>query len=181
MIKRSLLLIVVLVSLLPSIGLAQDRQVTGKVTDETGKPLSDVNVQVKGTTNATATTPEGLFSINVPSGRTSLVFSSIGYEAQQVSVNNRNEIDVSMKLSVNDLSDVVVIGYGTQKRKNVTGAVSSFDARKLEERPILRVDQALVGQLAGVRVKQTTGTPGKGFSIQIRVQVPSAGAMNPYT
>lgn len=179
MIKRSLLLLVVLVSLLPSIGLAQDRQVTGKVTDENGKPLSDVNVQVKGTTNATATTPEGLFSIKVPSGKTSLIFSSIGFEAQEISVNNRNEIGVSLKVAVNDLSDVVVIGYGTQKRRNVTGAVSSFDARKLEERPILRVDQALVGQLAGVRVKQTTGTPGKGFSIQIRGSGSISGGNEP--
>jgi TonB-dependent SusC/RagA subfamily outer membrane receptor len=162
------LLIVVLISLLPSTGFTQDRQVTGKVTDENGTPLSDVTIQVKGTNTGTSTTPQGSFSITVSSGNSTLIFTSIGYEEQQVNINNRNEIAISMKLSVNDLSDVVVIGYGTQKRRNVTGAVSSFDARKLEERPVLRVDQALVGQLSGVRVKQTTGTPGKGFSVQIR-------------
>src|SRR3982750_1529287 len=145
--KQMSLLIVVLISLLPAIVLAQDRQVTGKVTDENGKPLSDVTIQVKGTTTATFTSPEGFYSIKVPSGNSTLIFSSIGFEEQQVTTNNRAEIGISMKPSVNDLSDVVVIGYGTQKRRNVTGAVSSFDARKLEERPILRVDQALVGQL----------------------------------
>jgi TonB-linked SusC/RagA family outer membrane protein len=177
--KQMSLLIVVLISLLPATVLAQDRQVTGKVSDENGKPLSDVTIQVKGTTTATVTSPEGFYSIKVPSGNSTLIFSSIGYEEQQVSINNRAEIGISMKLSVNDLSDVVVIGYGTQKRRNVTGAVSSFDARKLEERPILRVDQALVGQLAGVRVKQTTGTPGKGFSIQIRGSGSISGGNEP--
>lgn len=173
------LLIVVLISLLPSTGLTQDRQVTGKVTDENGTPLSDVTIQVKGTTTGTSTTPQGSFSITVSPGNSTLIFTSIGYEEQQVNINNRTEIAISMKLSVNDLSDVVVIGYGTQKRRNVTGAVSSFDARKLEERPILRVDQALVGQLSGVRVKQTTGTPGKGFSIQIRGSGSISGGNEP--
>ncbi|MEO5563489.1 MAG: TonB-dependent receptor [Chitinophagaceae bacterium] len=156
-----------------------DFQVTGKVTDEDGKPLSDVTIQVKGSATGTATSPEGLYSIKAPSGNSSLIFTSIGFEEQQVAINNRTEIGISMKLSINDLSDVVVIGYGTQKRKNVTGAVSSFDARKLEERPILRVDQALVGQLSGVRVKQTTGTPGKGFSIQIRGSGSISGGNEP--
>jgi TonB-linked SusC/RagA family outer membrane protein len=177
--KQMSLLIVVLISLLPATLLAQDRQVTGKVTDENGKPLSDVTIQVKGTTTATFTSPEGFYSIKVPSGNSTLIFSSIGFEEQQVTTNNRAEIGISMKPSVNDLSDVVVIGYGTQKRRNVTGAVSSFDARKLEERPILRVDQALVGQLSGVRVKQTTGTPGKGFSIQIRGSGSISGGNEP--
>ena len=77
------------------------------------------------------------------------------------------------------MDEVVVIGYGTQKRKNVTGAVSTFDARKVEERPLLRVDQAMIGQLAGVRVKQTTGTPGKGFSVQIRGSGSISGGNEP--
>ena len=128
MIRKSLLLTVVLCALLPFTGLAQDRQVTGKVTDENGIPLPGVNVQVKGTSNTTATSPEGFYSIKVSPGNSTLIFSSVGYEEQQVTINNRNEIGISLKVSVSDLSDVVVIGYGTQKRKNVTGAVSSFDA-----------------------------------------------------
>ena len=84
-----------------------------------------------------------------------------------------------MGISQQELSDVVVIGYGTQKRKDVTGPVSSFDAKKLDERPIQRIDQALVGQLAGVTVKQTTGIPGKAFSVQIRGSGSISGGNEP--
>ena len=144
------------------------RSVSGKVTDESGKGLSGVTVTVSGSTSNTVTTEDGSYNVNVPSGKKSIVFSHIGYEDQTVSIDNRSVINLSMGLSQKELENVVVIGYGTQKRKNVTGAVSSFDARKLDERPIHRIDQALVGQLAGVTVKQTTGIPGKAFSIQVR-------------
>src|SRR6185312_3130502 len=109
----------------------------------------------------------------------SLVFSFVGYESQQVSIGNKAIIDVSMNISQKALEDVVVIGYGTQKKKDVTGAVSSFDAKKLDERPVQRIDQALVGQLAGVTVKQTTGIPGKAFSIQVRGSGSISGGNEP--
>ena len=154
--------------------------VRGKVSDETNKPLSGVTVQVKGTRTATSTGADGSFEINAASGKSILVFSFVGYDEQAVSLDNKKEISLTMKTSAaNLLADVVVVGYGTQKKKYVTGAVSSFDARKLEERPLLRVDQALVGQLAGVRVKQTTGTPGKGFSIQVRGSGSISGGNEP--
>jgi TonB-linked SusC/RagA family outer membrane protein len=153
--------------------------VTGRVTDETNKPLEGVTVQAKGTTTVTTTNSDGSFQITVPSERSSLLISYVGYEQQEVTVGNRRELSLSLKAMANSMENVVVIGYGTQKRRNVTGAVSSLDARNLDERPLLRVDQAMVGQLAGVRVKQTTGTPGKGFSIQIRGSGSISGGNEP--
>jgi TonB-linked SusC/RagA family outer membrane protein len=146
----------------------QNFHVSGKVSDETGKPLANITVSVKGSQTATATSTDGSFQLSVPSGESVLVFSSVGYELQEIRLNSRHELSVSMKISGNSLSDVIVIGYGTQKRPNVTGAIASLRSEAFDDRPITRVDQALVGQVAGVTVKQNTGIPGKAFSIQIR-------------
>jgi TonB-dependent starch-binding outer membrane protein SusC len=108
---------------------------------------------VKGTNNQTTSLEDGTFKIAGVKGSDVLVFSSVGYLEQEVPVKNQSVINLSLDISQKTLNDVVVIGYGTQKKKNVTGAVSTFDARKLEERPIQRIDQAMVGQLAGVTVK----------------------------
>ena len=154
-------------------------KVSGKVTDDTGKPLAGVTVAVKGSSIATATTNDGSFSLNVPSGNAVLVITSVGFAEQEVAINNRAEIIISMTTVASSLSDVVVIGYGTQKKKNVTGAVSKLKNENFDERPINRVDQALVGQLAGVTVKQNTGIPGKAFSIQIRGSGSISGGNEP--
>lgn len=153
--------------------------VIGKVTDENARGLEGVTVQVKETLTNVLTETDGSFRITVPNSNSILIFSFVGFATQEVSIKGQSLVNVSLSLDARGMDEVVVIGYGTQKRKNVTGAVSSFDARKLEERPILRVDQALVGQLAGVRVKQTTGTPGKGFSIQIRGSGSISGGNEP--
>ncbi|MEO6453345.1 MAG: SusC/RagA family TonB-linked outer membrane protein, partial [Ginsengibacter sp.] len=166
--------------IISNFSLAQNNfPVSGRVTDNSGQPLEGVTVQEKKSNVTALTQKDGSFQINVPSGKSVLVFSSIGFESQQLDVNNQSRLSLSLKAESNSMDEVVVIGYGTQKRRNVTGAVSSFDARKLDERPLLRVDQALVGQLAGVRVKQTTGTPGKGFSIQIRGSGSISGGNEP--
>jgi len=158
---------------------AQASNVTGKIADENGKPLAGVTIRVKGTNNQTSSGDDGTYRIAGVKGNDVLVFTSVGYQEQEIAVNNRSVVDLSLDISQKVLGDVVVIGYGTQKRKNVTGAVSSFDARKLEERPLQRVDQALVGQLAGVTVKQTTGVPGRAFSIQIRGSGSISGGNEP--
>ena len=146
---------------------AQTNIINGKVTDENGKPLADVNVQVKKSNRGTITKSDGTFSINASNGAI-LIISAVNYVSQEITVSNINNVNVTLKSGTGVLDELVVVGYGRQKKKNVTGAVSSFDARKLEERAISRVDQALVGQLAGVTVKQTTGIPGKAFSVQVR-------------
>jgi hypothetical protein len=157
---------------------AQSFPVTGKVTSSAGEPLAGVTVQVKNSKASAVSATDGSFQINAPSSDAVLMFTYVGFGEQQVPVNNQRQLSVSLTPSSSSLENVVVIGYGTQKRRNVTGAVSSFDARKLEERPIARVDQALVGQLAGVTVKQTTGVPGKAFSIQVRGSGSISGETN---
>jgi TonB-dependent starch-binding outer membrane protein SusC len=147
---------------------AQSFPVTGKVTGANGEALSGVTVQVKNGTATTTTSTDGTFSINAPSATSVLVFTYVGYGEQQVPVKNQRQLSVTLAPNTAALENVVVIGYGTQKKRNVTGALATFNAQNLDERPVTRVDQALVGQLAGVQVKQTSGTPGKAFSIQVR-------------
>jgi hypothetical protein len=147
---------------------AQNFPVTGKITGADGQPLAGVTVKVKGTNLVAQTNADGTFQINTPSANSVLVVSYVGFTEQQVQVGNKNQISVAMTPLQNSLENVVVVGYGTQKKKNVTGAVASFNADNLDERPVTRVDQALVGQLAGVRVNQTSGALGKGMSIQVR-------------
>ena len=143
--------------------------ITGKVTaQDDGGGLPGTNVLVKGTSMGTVTDGSGNYSIEVSSEESILVFSSIGYASQEVAVAGRTVIDVVMVPDVRQLSEVVVVGYGTQKKADVTGAIATFNTDQIKERPILKVDQALIGQMAGVRVKQTSGIPGRGFSIQVR-------------
>lgn len=144
------------------------RTVSGTVTDEeTNDPLIGANVVVGSTATGTVTDFDGRFSLEVPEDASVLVISYTGYQPKEVSIKGVNVITVSLSSGA-ILDEVVVIGYGTQKRADVTGSISRFEAENLDERPIARIDQALVGQLAGVRVQQTSGLPGAGFSIQVR-------------
>ncbi|MGC4104296.1 SusC/RagA family TonB-linked outer membrane protein [Ferruginibacter sp.] len=153
--------------------------VNGKVTDESGKPLDKVTVTVKGTSNSTVTDANGSYHINAGSGKAVLVFTSVGYQAFEMPVLNRSVVNTALTLSQKILDDVVVIGYGTQKKGNVSFAVSKLKNDNFDERAITRVDQALVGQLAGVTVKQNTGVPGKAFSIQVRGSGSISGGNEP--
>lgn len=144
--------------------------ITGVVTSsENNEVLPGVNVVQKGTINGSVTDAKGEFSLrtNGPNPVT-LTFSSIGYVTKDVPVNNQSVVSVKLEADNRSLNEVVVIGYGTARKADVTGAVASFDTKNIEQRPLLRVDQALVGQMAGVQVKQTSGGLGKGFSVQVR-------------
>ena len=153
--------------------------ITGKVTDENGKGLSRVTVTVRGTNTSTFTEEDGSYKIAAPSRNATLVFTNVGYQTSEIVINRKSVIDVSLTVSQKMLDDVVVIGYGTQKKGNVSGAVSKLKNENFDERAITRVDQALVGQLAGVTVKQNTGTPGKAFSIQVRGSGSISGGNEP--
>ncbi|MCB0568585.1 MAG: SusC/RagA family TonB-linked outer membrane protein, partial [Phaeodactylibacter sp.] len=144
------------------------RTVSGTVLDdETNEPLIGANVLVGGTTTGTVTDFDGRFTLDVPESATMLSVSYTGYQPQDVPITGADVITVRLS-SGTILDEVVVIGYGTQKRADVTGAIARYDAENLDERPLARIDQALVGQLAGVRVQQTSGLPGAGFRIQVR-------------
>ena len=158
---------------------AQNITILGKVTDQNGNGLEGVTVQVKGTNIATKTAKNGVYQIAVPSEKSVLLVSHVGFDEQELTVGSQREIGFSLKASANTMEDVVVIGYGTRKRSDVTGSVSTLKNENFQERAISRVDQALVGQLAGVTVKQTTGVPGKAFSIQVRGSGSISGGNEP--
>ncbi|RYY21302.1 MAG: TonB-dependent receptor [Cytophagaceae bacterium] len=144
-------------------------QLTGRVTNEKGEGLPGVTVVLKGTTKGTSSGADGSFTLSVPETAGTIVFSFIGYTTQERKFNSNEKFTVRLVEDSQSLDDVVVVGYGTQKRADVTSAIATFEAGKqLTERPITRVDQALVGQLAGVQVQQTSGVPGRAFSIQVR-------------
>ena len=142
--------------------------VTGVVFDESGEPMPGVTVVVRGTTNGTITDIDGNYSINIPNGDAVLGFSFIGYKTSEVAARGQSTINVTLIESTQEMDEVVVVGYGTQRRGSVTGAIAQYNAEKLTERPVQRVDQALVGQMAGVHVKQTSGMPGSGLKVQVR-------------
>jgi TonB-dependent starch-binding outer membrane protein SusC len=167
--KKTTLLLAALFFLLPSVLSAQEKQIKGKLTDETGAGIADASVSLKGTAVTAKTDATGNFVITVPDGvkNVQLTFTHVNYPEQTVTVSG-NEVSVTLQKSTKQLDEVVVVGYGTQKKRDITGAVATLNTEKLDERPIARIDQALVGQMAGVRVKQTSGLPGRGFSVQIR-------------
>ncbi|WP_345157853.1 TonB-dependent receptor [Pontibacter saemangeumensis] len=142
--------------------------ISGIVTSEAGAPLPGVTVLLKGTTNGAATGADGSFNLSVPETPGTLVFSFIGFNTVEREFSGPQTINVTLSEDTEALEEVVVVGYGTQKKADITGAIATLDAKAIEERPIARVDQALVGQMAGVRVQQTSGLPGQGFSIQVR-------------
>jgi TonB-linked SusC/RagA family outer membrane protein len=152
-----------------STALSQLKKVTGKVTDSnTGQELAGVTVTVDGTSTATTTDNSGNYSIEVPSSNTTLSFSYVGSVIQKINVGNRTAIDVSLSSDTRQLSQVVVVGYGTQRRKDLTGSVSSIGETQIENVPVTTLDQAIQGRSAGVNVINNDGAPGAGVNIQIR-------------
>ncbi|WP_066839572.1 SusC/RagA family TonB-linked outer membrane protein [Rufibacter ruber] len=142
--------------------------VTGKVTDQSGAGLPGVTVLLKGTTTAAPTGIDGGYSIMVPNGNGTLVFSFIGYQAQEVSLNGRTSVNVSLALDQQLVDEIVVVGYGTQKKSDVTGAVASIKGDALREVPTANVVQALQGRVAGLDIARTGSRPGAGGQIRIR-------------
>jgi len=150
-----------------TLALAQNT-ITGKITGgQANEVLPGVNVVLKGTSTGTSTNAEGVYSISAPANGT-LTISFIGYEPQEVPVNGRSKIDIALKEDSKSLSEVVVIGYGTSKRANLTGAAASISSKDIEERPVSRLENVLAGQLPGVDVQTTTGEPGAALQIRVR-------------
>ncbi|RZK76808.1 MAG: TonB-dependent receptor [Pedobacter sp.] len=158
---------------------AQDRTVTGTVTDKAdGKPIPGVTITVKGAKGATQTGANGKFSIMVPSGATGLDFSSLGYVAQSIN-STGSVIDVVLVEDAKALSEVVVTGYGTTTKKELTGAVSQVSGKVIESLPVQTFDKALQGRAAGVQVTTNSGQPGSGISVRIRGVNSINGSLQP--
>lgn len=146
----------------------QTRQIKGKVSDESGVPLTGVNVQLKGTTTATQTNVNGEFSIDVPStGKAELTISYAGYTTLTLSASS-SDLDVKLEKNVSNLDEVVVIGYGTAKRRDLAGTVSSISGAQLAKIPVASAAEAITGRLPGVQVTTTDGAPGAEIVIRVR-------------
>jgi TonB-linked SusC/RagA family outer membrane protein len=153
--------------------------VAGTITDENGLPVPGASVFIKGTTQGVSTDFDGNYQLKADSSAT-LVFSFVGYATQEIAVNGQSTINVSMTPSAETLEEVVVVGYGTQKKSVVTGAISSVKAAQLENLPITRVEQSLQGRTSGVTIFANAGQPGSSSTVRIRgVASFNADANNP--
>jgi len=157
----------------------QQRKINGTVTDEDGTPMPGVNIQVEGTAIGTISDVSGKFTIEVQDENSVLTFSFIGYNSQRIVVGTQTTITVKLLPDITKLDEVVVVGYGTQKKADITGSVSLVSSKDMEKTAVLDPMQALQGKAAGVNIISNSGQPGSGYSIQIRgVQSINAG-VNP--
>jgi len=162
--KTGILLFLLIISA-PLFG--QNIQIRGQITGETGEPIPGASVLVKGTTIGTAADLDGQYTLSV-AGNSILVFSFIGYEAKEVSVGNQTVINVSLQPTLSDLEEVVVVGYGTQRRSDLTGSVSSVKSEQLTAYPAIDAVQALQGRAAGVQIQANNGAPGADLKVRVR-------------
>jgi TonB-dependent starch-binding outer membrane protein SusC len=145
----------------------QALRITGTVTGDNGEPLSGVTVQVKGTSTGTTTDNKGQYILTADENAT-LLFSYIGYSSKEMPINGQNLINVQLNASNKALDQVVVIGYGTQRKADITSAISTISLKDVSERPLISTSEALAGKAPGVQVFQPTGAPGQDFSVRIR-------------
>ncbi len=145
----------------------QAQNITGTISDTQG-PLPGTSVVVKGTTLGTTSDFDGNYSIDAPTDATTLVFSYVGYSMQEVPIDGKTKIDVTMTEDAQALSEVVVVGYGTQRKADLTGAVGSVSAADIIKQPIVSPDQVLAGSISGVNITNRSGDPGAPISVNIR-------------
>ncbi|UEG51677.1 TonB-dependent receptor [Mucilaginibacter daejeonensis] len=154
--------------------------VTGTVKDSRSQPVAGVSVTVKGSTGGTMTSPDGTFSLKLPNGDQILVFTAIGFEMQEVQVGGRTKLDIILKEKISEMNQVVVVGYGTQKKADVTGSIASVNEEALKSVPVSNLVSALQGQAPGLDIQKGNGNshPGATPSISIRGQRSLGGASN---
>lgn len=153
--------------------------VSGKINDESGTPMPGVNIVVKNTTTGTTTDTDGRYSLQVADAKQVLVFSFIGYATVEETVNDRTQIDVTMTPSLTSLGEIVVVGYGTQRKADVTGSLVSVSSEALREVPAANLQQALQGRAAGVEVQRIGTAPGATARIRIRGERSILGSNDP--
>ena len=165
--RKKLALLLSIAFILFGLNVTAQNIVTGKVTDMSGSPIPGANVVVKGTMNGTITNFDGDYSINTPADA-ALLFTFIGFKQMELPVNNQSVINISLSENTNDLEEVVVVGYGVQKKRDLTGSLSQINAEQITAMPITTTEQALQGQVSGVQVTSSSGSPGTGMSVRIR-------------
>ncbi|MEQ8905672.1 TonB-dependent receptor [Ekhidna sp.] len=164
--KVRVALILVLVLCTSTLSTAQST-VSGTVVDENGDGIPGVTVLEKGTANGTITNVNGSYTVSVGSNAV-LVYTYVGFETQEITVGERSTIDVTLSENLEELEEVVVVGYGTQKKSHLTGAISKVENKKLDQLPVSRVDDALIGQVSGVNIQATNAEAGGAPTITIR-------------
>lgn len=164
--KLSLLMVLLFVA---SLGAhAQTKSLSGVVTDNTGEPLPGVTVVVKGTAQGTVSDIDGKYTLRVPESTKTIVFSYIGMKSQEVALGSKSVINAVLEPESFDVDEVVVVGYGTQKKRDLTGSITSVDNKAIEQRQAVNVFDALQGAAAGVQISSVSGAPGATNNIQIR-------------
>ncbi|HRF17983.1 MAG TPA: carboxypeptidase-like regulatory domain-containing protein, partial [Chitinophagaceae bacterium] len=155
-------------ALVAQISFAQNRVITGKVTDsKDGSAVQGANVIGKGTRTGTQTKSDGTFSISVENSVTVLVISSVGFTTQEVSVDGKTSVEVSLVQASTSLGEVVVIGYGTARRKDLTGSIATVSTKDFAKGPLTSPEQLINGKVAGVQVTAPNGAPGAGGRIRV--------------
>src|SRR5664279_5612413 len=158
---------------------SQTKVVTGTISDDKGSPVQGASVAVKGAKGGTTTDAAGAFSLTVSANAKSLVISSVGFNQQEVSIPSDNKIAVTLASSAQSLNDVVVIGYGTVKRKDATGSLTTVSAKEFNQGVITSPDQLLANKVSGLEVTTNSGQPGAATTVRIRGNATVRGVGNP--
>ncbi|MBY0477285.1 MAG: SusC/RagA family TonB-linked outer membrane protein [Chitinophagaceae bacterium] len=165
--------------LVTNVALAQTRTITGKVTDSKGDAVPSATVAVKGSKNSTTTAADGSFRLSVPTGASTLVISSVGFTTMEVSISGKDDVSVSLETNNAALNEVVVIGYGTRKVKDLTGSVANITPKDFNKGQISTPDQLLQGRTPGVLITPSSGQPGAAATINIRGTASIRGNQEP--
>jgi TonB-dependent SusC/RagA subfamily outer membrane receptor len=158
--------------------MAQQQAASGKVKGSDGGPVIGASISVVGSSRGASTDGEGNFKINVSRNET-LRITSVGYNSVDVVYTGQKSIDVTLAVDNKTLNEVVVVGYGSQNKKEITGAVQTISYKDLKDLPVTQIGQKLQGQLAGVQINQTTGKPGTGMNVRIRGQLSVSAGSDP--
>src|SRR5690606_5510943 len=177
--RITVVLLAFLISAFSTLAQAQSKRITGNVVDESDFPLPGVSILIKGTGSGTITDLDGDYSLEVPDENAVLVFSFMGYATREVSVAGLTVLDVTMTPDVRSLEEFVVVGYGEQARKDITGSVSVVGPETFEARPNSQFGNLIQGKMAGVQVVTPSGKPSAGFSIRIRGTNSISGSSEP--
>lgn len=171
-------LLLALIFFLSSVAMAQAQNLRGKVSGSDGEPLIGAAVTIVGTTRGASTDGSGNFAIDVKNNET-LRFSSVGFISKDVVYSGQKTLNISLAADNKTLNEIVVVGYGSQVKKEITGAVQTISYKELKDLPVTQIAQKLQGQLAGVQINQTTGKPGTGMNVRIRGQLSVSAGSDP--
>ena len=147
---------------------AQTKTLTGTVTDEKNAPVQGATVAVKGTSSGTSTDASGKFTLTIPASAATLTITNIGYTSQDISINGKTSLTITLTATAQNLTDVVLIGYGTARRREVTGSVATVTSKDFQRGSITTPEQLIAGKVAGVSITSNGGSPGSGSVIRIR-------------